>query len=94
MTEFIRFFTSAKIMELASDPTVLFIAFVVFVVALLMRWKYILLVLFAIAGTLTVVRYTNPGSGSGAPDQGMLFFVGGILVVAVVLIYFLFVKGD
>ncbi len=94
MTDIIRFFTSAKIMDLATDPTVLFITFVVFVVAVLMRWKYLLLVLFAVAGTLTIVRYTNPGEGSGVLDQGMVFFVGGILVVAVVLIYFLFIKGD
>jgi hypothetical protein len=94
MTDIIRFFTSAKIMDLATDPTVLFITFVVFVVAVLMRWKYLLLVLFAVAGTLVVVRYTSPGTESGVLDQGMVFFVGGILVVAVVLIYFLFIKGD
>jgi hypothetical protein len=32
--------------------------------------------------------------GGGVVDKEMLYFVGGILAIAVVLIYFLFIKGD
>ncbi len=94
MQDIIDFLTSTNIMELATDPRVLFFTFVVFVVAVLRRWTFILLLLFAVGGILTVVRYTSPGMGSEGVDQQMVFFVGGILVVAIVLIYFLFIRGD
>jgi hypothetical protein len=81
-------------MDLATDPLVLFLVAVVFVIAALMRWKLILLLLFAVGAILAVVRFTHPGTGGDAFDLKMLLFVGGILAVAVVLIYFLFIKGD
>jgi hypothetical protein len=86
--------TSARIMDLATDPRVLFLVAVVFVIAVLMRWKPVLLFLFAVGGILAVVRYTHPAGGGGAVDSQMLIFVGGILAVAVILIYYLFIKGD
>jgi len=93
MQGFVEFLTSAKIMELATDPRVLFLIAVVIVIAVLMRWKLVLLLLFAVGGILAVVRYTHPATGEGGVDQQMLIFVGGILAVAVILIYFLFIKG-
>jgi hypothetical protein len=94
MTEIYDFLTSTKLMELASDPRVLFAAAVVFVIAIVMRWKFVLILLFGIGGTIAVIRYTNPGAGAGPLDSQMPYFIGGILAVAVVLIYFLFIKGD
>jgi len=94
MREIVDFLTSGKIMDLATDPRVLFLVAVVFVIAVLMRWKLILLLLFAVGGVLAVVSYTNPAAGGGVVDRQMLLFVGGVLAVAVVLIYFLFIKGD
>lgn len=93
MQGIVDFLTSAKLMDLATDPRVLFLSAVVFVIAVLMRWKLVLLLLFAVGGILAVVRYTHPAVGGGV-DQQMLIFIGGILAVAVVLIYFLFIKGD
>ena len=92
MRGFVEFLASTKIMDLATDPRVLFLVAVVVVVAVLMRWKLLLLFIFAVGGVLAVVRYTNPASGAGALDTHMLTFVGGILAVAVILIYFLFIK--
>jgi hypothetical protein len=94
MNEIIDFFTSAKATELAADPRVLFLAAVIFIGAILMRSKFVLLLLFGVGGVLAVIRYVNLSPGSAPLDQQMLTFVGGILVVAVVLIYFLFIKGD
>jgi hypothetical protein len=94
MKEIIDFLLSARIMELATDPRVLFATAVVFVIAVLMRWKFVLLFLLGTGAILAVVRYTNPGAGGGPGDQQMLVFIGGVLAVAVVLIYFLFIKGD
>lgn len=94
MTEIIDFLTSAKLMDLAVDPRVLFLAAVVFIAAVLLRSKFVLLLLFALGGVLAVIRYTNLDTGTAAMDKHMLTFVGGILAVAVVLIYFLFIRGD
>lgn len=95
MTEIIDFLTSANITELATDPRVLVLTAVIFVAAILMRSKFILLLLFGAGGVLAVIRYSNVGSTAGGPlDKQMLIFVGGILVVAVLLIYFLFIQGD
>jgi hypothetical protein len=94
MKEIIDFLLSARIMELATDPRVLFATAVVFVIAVLMRWKFVLLFLLGAGAILAVVRYTNPGAGGVPGDQQMLLFIGGVLAVAVVLIYFLFIKGD
>jgi hypothetical protein len=94
MRDIIDFLTSTNVMDLASDPRVLFFLFVLFVVAVLRRWTFILLLLFAGGGILAVVRYTDPTMGAEGLNQQMLFFVGGILVIAIVLIYFLFIRGD
>jgi hypothetical protein len=91
----LEFLTSQSLADLASDPRVLFGTGVVFVLAVLFRWKYVLLFLFAAGATLTVVRYTGgTGSAETIVDQNMMLFVGGTLVIAVVLIYFLFIRGD
>jgi len=91
--QILEFLTSASIMDLAADPKVLFAAAVLFVLAALFRWKYVLLFLFGIGGTLAVIRYTHPGRGAGIDDNLVIFAVG-TLAVAVVLIYFLFIRGD
>jgi len=93
--QILEFLTSKNLAEMASDPRVLLGTGVVFVLAVLFRWKYMLLFLFAVGATLTVVRYTGgAGSAETIVDRNMMLFVGGTLVIAVVLIYFLFIRGD
>lgn len=94
MADFIDYMTSAKAMELATDPKILFLAAVIFVGAILTRSKFVLLLLFALGGILAVIRYSNVSTGAAIMDKQMLTFVGGSLAVAVVLIYFLFIRGD
>lgn len=94
MADFIDYMTSANVMELATDPKILFLAGVIFVGAILTRSKFVLLMLFALGGTLAVIRYSNVGTSAAIMDKEMLTFVGGSLAVAVVLIYFLFIRGD
>lgn len=93
MEQILDFIASASVMELAADPRVLFAAAVAFVLAALFRWKYVLLFLFGIGGILTVIRYTHTGKGA-AIDDNLITFSVGTLAVAVVLIYFLFIRGD
>lgn len=95
MDRILELLSSENLVEMASDPRVLFGAGVVFVLAVLFRWKYVLLFLFAVGATLTVVRYTGgAGSAETIVDRNLMLFVGGTLVIAIVLIYFLFIRGD
>ena len=93
MDQIIEFLTSKSLAEMAADPRVLFAAAVIFVLAVLFRWKYVLLFLFAIGATMTVLRYTGGGGTSETiVDRNMLLFIGGTIVIAIVLIYFLFIR--
>ena len=93
MDQILEFFTSKSVAEMAADPRVLFGTAVVFVLAVLFRWKYVLLFLFAIGATLTVLRYTGGGGTSETiVDRNMMLFIGGTIVIAIVLIYFLFIR--
>jgi hypothetical protein len=91
--QIIDFLTSKSLAEMAADPRVLFGTAVFFVLAVLFRWKYVLLFLFAIGATMTVLRYTGGGGSSDAiVDQSMMLFIGGTIVIAIVLIYFVFIR--
>ena len=93
MDQIIDFLTSKTLAEMASDPRVLFGTVVLFVLAILFRWKFVLLVLFAIGATMTVLRYTSGGGSSElVVDRSMMLFIGGTIVIALVLIYFLFIR--
>jgi len=91
--QILEFLTSKTLAEMAADPRVLFGTVVVFVLAVLFRWKYVLLFLFAIGATMTVLRYTGGGGTSDMiVDRSMLLFIGGTIVIAIVLIYFVFIR--
>ena len=93
MDQILEFFTSKSVAEMAADPRVLFGTAVVFVLAVLFRWKYVLLFLFAIAATMTVLRYTGGGGASETiVDRNMMLFIGGTIVIGIVLIYFVFIR--
>jgi hypothetical protein len=78
---------------MAADPRVMFGTVVVFVLAVLFRWKYVLLFLFAIGATMTVLRYTGGGGSSEiVVDRNMMLFIGGTIVIGIVLIYFIFIR--
>jgi hypothetical protein len=94
MSDILDFLTNAKIMELAGDSRVLFGAGVLLVLSLLFRWKFVLLLLFAIGGTLAVVRYANLGGGEASIDRNLVTFGLGTVAVAGILIYFLFIRSD
>jgi hypothetical protein len=91
--QIIEFLASKTLAEMAADPRVLFGTVVVFVLAILFRWKYVLLFLFAIGATMTVLRFTGGGGTSELiVDRSMMLFIGGTIVIAIVLIYFVFIR--
>ena len=93
MDQILDFFTSKSVAEMAADPRVLFGTAVIFVLAVLFRWKYVLLFLFAIGATMIVLRYTGGGGASeNIVDRNMILFIGGTIVIAIVLIYFVFIR--
>ena len=93
MDQIIEFLTNKSLADMAADPRVLFGTAIVFVLAVLFRWKYVLLFLFAIGATMTVLRYTGGGGTSETiVDRNMMLFIGGTIVIAVVLIYFVFIR--
>ena len=93
MDQIIEFLTSKSLAEMAADPRVLFGTAVVFVLAVLFRWKYVLLFLFAIGATMIVLRYTGGGGTSETiVDRNMMLFIGGTIVIAIILIYFVFIR--
>lgn len=94
MNEILDYLTNAKIMELAQDTRVLFGAGALFVLALIFRWKYVVALLFGLAGTMVVIRYANLGEGQAAIDENLLTFGLGAALVAGILIYFLFIRSD
>ena len=93
MDQIIEFLTSKSLAEMAADPRVLFATGVVFILAVLFRWKYVLLFLFAIGATMAVLRYSGGGGSSDiVVDRSMMLFIGGTIVIAIVLIYFVFIR--
>lgn len=94
MRKIVDFLVSARVMELAADPWVLTACGIVFLIAVVLRWKHVLLFLFGTAALLAVARYSRLSEGYAALDRNMVVFAVGTLLVGVVLIYFLFIKGD
>ncbi len=93
MDQIINFLTSKSLADMAADPRVLFGTAVIFVLAVLFRWKYVLLFLFAIGATMAVLRYSGGGGTSEiVVDRSMMLFIGGTIVIAIILIYFLFIR--
>ena len=93
MDRIIEFLTNMSLEEMSADPRVLFVVAVILVLAILFRRKYVLLVLFAIGATVAVLRYTGGGGWSETVvDRNMVLFIGGTIVIAIVLIYFVFIR--
>jgi hypothetical protein len=89
----IEFLTNRSLEEMSADPRVLFVVAVIVVLAILFRRKYVLLVLFAIGATVDVLRYTGGGGSSETVvDRNLVLFIGGTIVIAIVLIYFAFIR--
>jgi hypothetical protein len=93
VNQILEFFASKSLADMAADPRIFFGTVVVFVLAVLFRWKYVLLFMFAIGATMTVLRYTGGGGASETiVDRSMILFIGGTIVIAIVLIYFVFIR--
>jgi positive regulator of sigma E activity len=81
-------------MDFLTDPRVLFVAGAVFLVSLFFKWRILAITIFAVAALVTVARYSRLAEGRTSMDQNLLVFAVGSFLVIVVVIYFLFIRGD
>ncbi len=95
MDSIMSFLQNLDYESITTDPRVLIVGGILLVLAIIFRWTPVLLLLFAVAGTMAVLRYSRVSERSaGNFDTGLIVFVGGCIVVGVILIYFLFIRGD
>ena len=90
---------AGQYMEMLIDARVLVVAAAILVLGLIKRSKGMLLFLFASYGIATTMHFAS-GSSPSATDgmlenlNGIVVFLVGIGVVAAIIIYFTFIKGD
>lgn len=65
-----------------------------FLLSIALKWRVVALTLFAVAALVAVARYSKLAEGKAAMDTNMLVFAIGSFLVIVVVIYFLFIRGD
>lgn len=94
MREIIDFLINAQVIEFLRDPRVMFAAGVLFLLSLALKWRVVAITLFAVAALVAVARYSKLAEGKTAMDTNMLVFAIGSFLVIVVVIYFLFIRGD
>ena len=94
MNAFIESLSTPHIIAMAKHPMALTAVGVMIVLAILFRWNMILLLLFGVGAIMAVIRFSNMNATAEPIGKDMAIFGGGTAVVAVVIIYFLFIKGD
>ena len=94
MREIFDFLVHAQVMDFLTDPRVLFVTGALFVVSLFLKWRIVGITIFTVAALVTVARYSGLAEGKTSMDTNLAVFAIGTFLVIVVLIYFLFIRGD
>ncbi|MDH3382859.1 MAG: hypothetical protein OEM42_02230 [Deltaproteobacteria bacterium] len=94
MREIIDFLINAQVVEFLTDPRVMFAAGALFLLSIALKWRIVAISLFAVAALVAVAHYSKLAEGKAAMDTNMLVFAIGSFLVIVVVIYFLFIRGD
>ena len=94
MRDFIDFLINAQVIEFLTDPRVMIAAGALFLLSIVLKWRIVALTLFAVAALVAVARYSKLAEGKATMDTNMLVFAIGSFLVIVVVIYFLFIRGD
>jgi hypothetical protein len=88
------YLTSQSFFQFASDPKVLFGLIIVFVIAVIFRWKWVLVTLLFCGGSLAIIRYTNFRPVDGSVDPTLVSFIVGSVVITIAIIYLVFIRSD
>jgi hypothetical protein len=91
ITELLR---NLKWQEVVANPYVWLIGLPTLGYLLVRKRFKTLISLFSLAGFLYLLQYTFPSSGENIPLDKLLTFIGGSVLLAVVNLYFLFMRGD
>ena len=94
MREIFNFLVHSQVMDFLTDPRVLFVAGALFLVSLFLKWRIVGITIFTVAALVTVARYSRLAEGKTSMDTNLLVFAIGSFLVIVVVIYFLFFRGD
>ena len=94
MRGIVDFLIDTQILQIASDPRVMFAAGALFLISLFLRWKFLALSIFGAGALVAVARYSRLSEGRASLDQNIAVFVIGSVLVVAVLVYFLFIRGD
>lgn len=95
METMLNYLQTSNITEIASDPRALIAVGAALVLAVVFRWKSVLLLFFAVGGTMAIIRYSRViESGGEVFDRSLVIFIAGCILVGVILIYFAFIRGD
>jgi hypothetical protein len=94
MNAFIESLSTPNLVAMAKHPMALTAVGVMIVLSILFRWNMILLLLFAVGAIMAIVRYTNMTATTEPIGNDLAIFGGGSVLVALIIIYFLFIKGD
>ncbi len=94
MRGFIDFLINVQVIEFLTDPRVIFAAGVLFLLSLVMKWRIVALSIFAVAALVAVGHYSQLSEGKTDMNTNLLVFAIGSFLVIVVVIYFLFIRGD
>jgi len=65
-----------------------------FLLSIVLKWRAVALTLFAVAALVAVARYSKLAEGKTDMNTNLLVFAIGSFLVIVVVIYFLFIRGD
>jgi hypothetical protein len=89
----VKFIKGLSVTTVMGNPWILGILVIVLFYAIIKRSKFVLLSLFTIVSLMFLIQYTLPESGEFTLST-LLPFVGGGLVIGMVLIYFTFIKTE
>ncbi len=88
------YLSSESFFQFASDPLVFIGIIILFVLAVIFRWKWVLVILLFCGGSLAIIRYTNFKPVDGSVDPTLVSFVVGSVVITVAIIYLVFIRSD
>jgi hypothetical protein len=94
MNAFVESLSTPNILAMARHPMALTAVGIMIVLSILFRWKLILLLLFAVGAVMAIIRSTNINTTAEPIGNDLAIFGGGTALVAIIIIYFLFIKGD
>ncbi len=82
------------ITKIFSHPAILLILAAVFFFGVIRRSKPVLLTLFSLLCIAMIIRYAMPAPGDELTLSSTLPFIGGGMLIGIVIIYFSVVKSD